>query len=109
MRRPCVGIRRPRTREMLTRSGSSWTCIRRGLEFRETWKSRRDGRGLGQRPDHGVLRARLWFAEAVIAALAFSLGLFALQFHKLTGWQHFCVAVFVHSVGTFLVINCLIT
>jgi hypothetical protein len=64
---------------------------------------------LGQRPDHGVLRARLLFAGAVIAALAFSLGLFALQFHKLAGWQYFCVAVFVHAVGTFLVINSLIT
>jgi Sel1 repeat len=64
---------------------------------------------LGQRPDHGVLRARLWFGGAVIAALAFSLGLFALQFHKLSGWQFFCVAVFVHAVGTFLVINSLIT
>jgi hypothetical protein len=77
--------------------------VPRDLEESKRWAR------LGQRPDHGVLRARLWFAEAVIAALAFSLGLFALQFHKLTGWQHFCVAVFVHSVGTFLVINSLIT
>ena len=76
--------------------------VPRDLEESKRWAR------LGQRPDHGVLRARLWFAEAVIAALAFSLGLFALQFHKLTGWQHFCVA-FVHSVGTFLVINSLIT
>jgi Sel1 repeat len=64
---------------------------------------------LGQRPDHGVLRARLWFGGAVLAALAFALGLFALQFHKLSGWQFFCVAVLVHAVGTFLVINSLIT
>jgi Sel1 repeat-containing protein len=64
---------------------------------------------LGQRPDHGVLRARLWFGGAVLATLAFALGLFALQFHKLSGWQFFCVAVFVHAVGTFLVINSLIT
>jgi hypothetical protein len=77
--------------------------VPRDLEESKRWAR------LRQRPDHGVLRARLWFAGAVMAALAFSLGLFALQFHKLSGWQHFGVAVFVHAVGTFLVINSLIT
>jgi hypothetical protein len=45
----------------------------------------------------------------VIAAVAFALGLFALQYQKLSGWQHYCVAVFVHVGGAFLVINSLIT
>jgi Sel1 repeat-containing protein len=64
---------------------------------------------LGQKPDRSVLRDRLWFGGAVIAALAFALGLFSLQFHRVTGWQYFCVAVFVHVGGAFLVINSLIT
>jgi hypothetical protein len=77
--------------------------VPRDLEESKRWAR------LGQKPDRSVLRARLWFGGAVIVALAFALGLFALQFHKLNGWQHFCVAVFVHAVGVFLVINSLIT
>lgn len=77
--------------------------VQRDLEESKRWAR------LGQKPDRSVLRARLWFGGAVIAALAFSLGLFALQFRLLTGWKYFCVAVFVHAVGAFLVINSLIT
>jgi Sel1 repeat len=64
---------------------------------------------LGRRPDRSALVARLLFAGAVMAAVAFSMGLVALQYHKLSGWRYFCVALFVHVGGAFLVINSLIT
>ena len=75
---------------------------------RDVEESKRWAR-LGRRPDRSALVARLLFAGAVIAAVAFALGLFALQYQKLSGWQHYCVAVFVHAGGAFLVINSLIT
>ena len=61
------------------------------------------------RRGNGVARARIVFSLVGLALLAFALGLFALQYDKLTGWQHFCVAVFVHAGGAFLVVNSLIT
>jgi hypothetical protein len=64
---------------------------------------------LGQHPGRSVLVARLLFAAAVMAAVAFAMGLVALQFQRLSGWRYFCVAVFVHAGGAFLVINSLIT
>jgi Sel1 repeat len=64
---------------------------------------------LGRKPDRSVLIARLSFAVAVMAGVAFAMGLFALQFGKLSGWRKYGVALFVHVGGAFLVINSLIT
>ena len=64
---------------------------------------------LGKRPDKGARRIQIVFAGAVLVAVAFALGLFALQFRTLTGWKFIGVAIFVHVGGAFLVINTLIT
>jgi Sel1 repeat len=64
---------------------------------------------LGRRPNRSALFAWLLFAGAVMAAVAFAMGLIALQYNKLSGWRYYCVAIFVHVGGAFLVINSLIT
>jgi hypothetical protein len=60
-------------------------------------------------PDKTVARDRLWFLGAVLAVLAFSFGLAALQKNLLTGWPHLIVAVVVHLAGIALVLNTLTT
>jgi hypothetical protein len=60
-------------------------------------------------PDKAATRAREAFAVAILAVIAFSLGLVALQRGKLTGWQHLGVGVFVHVAGIVLVLNTLTT
>jgi hypothetical protein len=60
-------------------------------------------------PDKAATRAREAFGVAILAVIAFSLGLVALQRSQLTGWPHFCVAVFVHLAGAALVLDTLTT
>ena len=55
------------------------------------------------------IRDRELFAVAILAVVAFSLGLLALQRHALTGWQRVIVAVLVHVAGIALVLNTLTT
>src|SRR5271167_2742455 len=50
-------------------------------------------------PDHSAQFAWLWFAVALLAALAFALGLAALQRNLLTGWKRIVVAVLVNAAG----------
>jgi tetratricopeptide (TPR) repeat protein len=62
-----------------------------------------------QHPDNTATRTRELFAVAILAVIAFSLGLLALQRHALTGWKRVIVAVFVHVAGIALVLNTLTT
>jgi Sel1 repeat len=62
-----------------------------------------------QHPDKSATSARGLFAVAILAVIAFALGLIALQRHALTGWQHLIVAVLVHVAGIALVLNTLTT
>jgi len=62
-----------------------------------------------QHPDNTATRTRELFAVAILAVVAFSLGLLALQRHALTGWQRVIVAVLVHVAGIALVLNTLTT
>ena len=50
-----------------------------------------------------------WFAVAILAVIAFVLGLIALQRNILAGWQHLIVAALVHVAGTALLLNTLVT
>ena len=83
----------------------------RGLGVpRDLPESKRWARLLNQRhPDKSVGRARAGFALALLAAIAFSFGLFALQRNSLAGWQRIIVAIPIHLAGTALVLNSLIT
>jgi hypothetical protein len=60
-------------------------------------------------PDHSTTYIRGLFALALLALIAFAIGLVALQRGKLTGWQHLAVAVCVHAAGIALVLNTLTT
>jgi hypothetical protein len=57
--------------------------------------------------ESGYIRAL--FAVAVLAVIAFSLGLIALQGNALTGRLHLIVAVLVHVAGTALLLNTMTT
>lgn len=60
-------------------------------------------------PDKTAPRVWELFAVAILAVIAFSLGLLALQRHTQPGWQRLVVAVFVHVAGIALVLNTLTT
>lgn len=60
-------------------------------------------------PNKEAVQIRAVFAVAVLAVIAFSIGLIALQRNVLTGWQHLIVAVLVHLAGTALLLNTLAT
>jgi hypothetical protein len=60
-------------------------------------------------PDKESVHIRALFAVAVLAVIAFSLGLIALQRNALTGWQHLIVASLVHVAGAALLLNTLTT
>jgi hypothetical protein len=62
-----------------------------------------------QRPDRTTPRLQGFFALALLAVIAFSLGLFALQRNALDGWRRATVAVFVHVAGIALVLDSLTT
>jgi membrane protein YqaA with SNARE-associated domain len=62
-----------------------------------------------QHPDKTATRTRELFAVAILAVIAFSLGLIALQRHALTGWQRVIVAIIVNAAGIALVLNTLTT
>lgn len=60
-------------------------------------------------PDKTATRAWGLFAVAILAVIAFSIGLLALQRHAVPGWQGVIVAVIVHVAGIALVLNTLTT
>jgi hypothetical protein len=63
----------------------------------------------GNHPNHESVGIWMSFAIAVLAVIAFSLGLVALHRNVLTGRQQLLVAVFVHLAGVALVLNTLTT
>jgi hypothetical protein len=60
-------------------------------------------------PDHSTAFAWQLFAVAILAVIAFSLGLLALQRSAIKDRRRFAIGVFVHVAGTALVLNTLIT
>jgi hypothetical protein len=60
-------------------------------------------------PDHSTTYIRGLFALALLALIAFAIGLVALQRGRLSGGQHLAVAVCVHAAGIALVLNTLTT
>jgi hypothetical protein len=60
-------------------------------------------------PDKSATAAWGLFAVAILAVIAFSLGLLTLQRRALTGWRSLCIAVLVHAAGIALVLNTLTT
>lgn len=60
-------------------------------------------------PDKEPTQIRAVFAVTVLAVIALSFGLIALQRNALTGSQHLIVAVLVHVAGTALLLNTLLT
>ena len=60
-------------------------------------------------PDREPGQIRAVFALAVLAVIAFTFGLIALQRNSLTGWKHLVVAILVNVTGIALVLNTLTT
>ena len=60
-------------------------------------------------PNKEAGQIRAVFAVAVLAVIAFTFGLIALQRNTLTGWQQLVVAILVNVAGTALVLNTLTT
>jgi hypothetical protein len=63
----------------------------------------------GDHPNHEPGGIWTLFGVAILAVIAFSLGLIALHRNVLTGWQHRIVAVLVHVAGAALLLNTLTT
>jgi tetratricopeptide (TPR) repeat protein len=60
-------------------------------------------------PDREPGQIRAVFAVAVLAVIAFTFGLIALQRNSLSGWKHLVVAILVNVTGIALVLNTLTT
>jgi Sel1 repeat len=63
----------------------------------------------GDHADTESTASRVLFAFAVLAVIALSFGLIALQRNRLAGWQHLVVTVLVHAAGAALLLNTLAT
>ena len=110
-RRPIgIKLRRPKA-EITMRGCSSAICTSGDWACRATRASRENGQGRRRQyhPDREPGQIRAVFALAVLAVIAFTFGLIALQRNSLTGWKHLVVAILVNVTGIALVLNTLTT
>jgi membrane protein YqaA with SNARE-associated domain len=77
---------------------------------RDYQESKKWARALkAKHPDKTAIGALLLLGIGLVAVLAFSFGLVALQRNRLVGWGHVVVAVLVHAAGIALVLNSVTT